>query len=180
MVFLTSDTHFFHKNIIEYCDRPFRTLDGHADVNVMHEVLIKNWNTLVDDGDTVYHLGDFGLGPKAAMQCILEQLNGYKVLVLGNHDRSRTSMLAAGFDEVYTKPIFFGGLALSHAPLVRTASWAINLHGHVHERWKFKDNAWVNVGVDQWDFRPITLDDIGIDERDFKLPSRGTSVTETD
>ena len=46
-VFLTADTHFFHKNIVDYCDRPFRTLDGHPDVKAMNEALIEQWNATV-------------------------------------------------------------------------------------------------------------------------------------
>ena len=51
--FFTSDTHFGHENIIKYCGRPFK------DVEKMNERLIKNWNEVVKDTDTIFHLGDF-------------------------------------------------------------------------------------------------------------------------
>lgn len=35
-VWVTSDTHFSHKNIIEYCNRPFK------DIYHMNETLVKN------------------------------------------------------------------------------------------------------------------------------------------
>lgn len=81
MRFFTSDTHFGHKNIIKYSNRPFR------DVSHMNEMLIKNWNDVVQPHDTIFHLGDVALGPWEAWDSILTRLNGYKVLVVGNHDR---------------------------------------------------------------------------------------------
>ena len=51
-----SDTHFSHANIIRYTGRPFQS------VNEMDERLIKNWNALIVPEDTVFFLGDFGLG----------------------------------------------------------------------------------------------------------------------
>jgi calcineurin-like phosphoesterase family protein len=81
MRFFTSDTHFGHKNIIKYSNRPF------ADVSHMNEALIANWNAVVGPLDTVFHLGDVALGPWEDWDKVLTRLNGYKVLVVGNHDR---------------------------------------------------------------------------------------------
>ena len=53
MVFVTSDLHFGHKNIIKYENRPFK------DVEEMDQKLIENWNNKVGKDDTVYILGDF-------------------------------------------------------------------------------------------------------------------------
>lgn len=81
MRFFISDTHFGHANIIRFCDRPF------GSVEEMNETLIHNWNNVVGEDDTVYHLGDVALGKWAEWDGILSQLNGYKVLVVGNHER---------------------------------------------------------------------------------------------
>lgn len=55
MIYFTSDTHFFHNNIIKACNRPF------ASVEEMNDGLIKNWNNTVSPKDTIYHLGDCAL-----------------------------------------------------------------------------------------------------------------------
>ena len=80
-VFFTSDCHFDHANIIKYCSRPFETAEE------MNRQLILNWNKVVSWDDTVFILGDFCFGQRTRWEKILPQLNGYKYLVLGNHDK---------------------------------------------------------------------------------------------
>lgn len=79
--FFTSDTHFGHANIINLCNRPFK------DVNHMNDMLVENWNSVVSDDDTVFHLGDFALGGSAVWSNVLSRLKGKIYLILGNHDR---------------------------------------------------------------------------------------------
>ena len=52
MVYYIADTHFGHKNVIRFDNRPF------ADTTLMDEVLVHNWNERVTEDDTVYILGD--------------------------------------------------------------------------------------------------------------------------
>jgi len=85
-IWFTSDTHFSHTNIIRYCDRPFRDTDH------MNEVIIANWNSVVSPEDTVFHLGDVALGNIDKSLACVSRLNGYKILVVGNHDRPFMSM----------------------------------------------------------------------------------------
>ena len=80
-VFFTSDTHFGHKNIIKYCNRPFE------DVKQMDERLIENWNQKVPKNAIVFHLGDFAfIKEKKNYLDLVDSLNGDIVLVEGNHD----------------------------------------------------------------------------------------------
>lgn len=78
MIYFTSDHHFGHENIIEYCDRSF------TNVEQMDSTMIQLWNALVGDEDTVYHLGDFTLGGPEDAEYYFSQLNGH-IMALANH-----------------------------------------------------------------------------------------------
>jgi len=80
MIYLTADHHFCHTNIIRFCNRPF------ASVGEMNTTMVTNWNNVVEPKDTVYVLGDFGIGSRERLQEILDALNGYKTLIVGSHD----------------------------------------------------------------------------------------------
>ena len=80
-LFFTSDLHFYHKNIIDFCSRPFENIEH------MNAMLIKNWNSVVQPDDDVIIAGDFMFSSNLEyLENILNQLNGTKWLVLGNHD----------------------------------------------------------------------------------------------
>ena len=51
-VWFTSDLHLGHRNVIRFCDRPFK------DEKEMGEKLIENWNNTVGENDIVFVLGD--------------------------------------------------------------------------------------------------------------------------
>lgn len=170
MNWFTSDTHFGHRAVIEYCKRPFR------DVAHMNTALIDNWNACVKPTDTIYHLGDVSFLGVIQTKVILSKLNGYKILVRGNHDRRIGKMLDMGFNEVYESTITrIAGhyVKLSHYPFVvdmvdeRYPERAPVddggmklLCGHVHKCWKFAKNT-INVGVDQWDYAPVSEKTLG-------------------
>ena len=81
--FIISDTHFFHENIIKYCNRPFQN------VRDMNATMFNNWNKTVQKNDIVIHLGDISanlLNNHNSLKWILNNLNGKKILVKGNHD----------------------------------------------------------------------------------------------
>ena len=83
-VMFTADQHFGHENIIRFCDRPFK------DVDHMNEVMVERWNAVVDEDQTVFHLGDFSYrGKNDTVPKYLERLNGKIILIRGNHDKPR-------------------------------------------------------------------------------------------
>ena len=134
--FVTADTHFWHENIIKYCNRPFR------DLSHMNSALIKKWNTLVSKNDYVFVLGDFSLGNAELTKQIGLQLNGRKILIKGNHDNLPNKVyLDAGFREVSSYPILFDGFYLmSHEPLILSQTTPyFNFYGHIHNDERYVD-----------------------------------------
>lgn len=136
-VFLIGDCHFGHKNIIRYCNRPFK------DVDDMTEKLIKLWNNVVGNNDIVYVVGDFALCGKNKIIEIGQRLNGRKRLIMGNHDQaSIETYKQAGFEFVYNHPIvleeFF---VVSHEPMVgfSPSTPFANIFAHVHDNPAYTD-----------------------------------------
>jgi calcineurin-like phosphoesterase family protein len=178
-IYFTSDQHFGHNNIIEYCNRPFHC------IKQMGKDIIENFNNIVNEEDIVWHLGDFSFHLFNETKRIFDSLNGTHNIVLGNHDRSIKYMQEVGFKEVvYSKHLTIDSikLYLRHIPNHRThddrkykdkylvepvEDYDYFICGHVHEKWKSKENIVnerseliINVGVDQWNFKPVTLDEI--------------------
>ncbi len=163
MIYFTSDTHFAHTNIIEYCKRPF------PDVETMNRTMVERWNARVQPDDTVYHLGDFAFGPVANIGKFLSLLNGKIFLITGNHDRSVKKMLTFAFQNVAVETsikLESCRLLLTHRPVMMKLSvlldyppFDFNLHGHVHGAYKRRDRH-INVGVDVRNFEPKTLEEL--------------------
>lgn len=75
-----ADLHFGYKNILEFDRRPYSSIEEHdADI-------IQRWNSVVGKTDHTYILGDLSFCNEDRTIEILRSLNGYKRLVIGNHD----------------------------------------------------------------------------------------------
>jgi len=149
--YFTADTHFGHKNIIKYCNRPFCSVDE------MNEVMIENWNRTVSSKDTVYHLGDFGF---KGVDLILPRLNGQIHLIHGNHDNSMIKRNRRFVTSSPIKEIRINGTktVLHHYSMrVWNASFhgSYHLFGHSHSSLPPLGLSF-DVGVDAWDFTPIS------------------------
>lgn len=146
-IFFWSDLHIGHTNVLKFDDRPF------TDLNHMHQVLINNYNASVQENDICYFLGDIGLAKGELIKDVLNQMNGTKVCILGNHDKGVQSMMAAGFNVVlYTASLVIANkiVTLSHCPLrgvfredvigMRGAKPEDNWHGeHKHRQFSVDD-----------------------------------------
>ena len=153
-----SDTHFMHERILGYCQRPFNTVEE------MNETIIKNWNSVINNDDIVYVLGDFCFGNKTNLIEITSQLKGRKILILGNHDRlPKKAYLDAGFETVTKCPMIVDNdFILSHHPLQGDLGKFYNIHGHRH---KLSTECQISpmhfdIGVDDHNFFPHNLDTV--------------------
>lgn len=158
--FFTSDTHFYHANILKYCNRPF------SSVEEMNEKLIENWNSVVGKNDIVWHLGDFSFGKKENVSEIVPKLNGRINLVMGNHDHQKIKFYYdAGFHRVYDRSVIINGsYIITHAPLqfLNDNCPFYNIFGHVHDSDMYK--TWAKNGccvcVERHDYKPISWKEI--------------------
>lgn len=165
MIWVTSDHHFNHRAVLDFCNRPWR------DVRAMRKGLIRAHNELVEPGDTVYILGDFSFGSRKHNEEILAQMNGLKYLVRGNHDDQRVTK-AVGWAAVFKSvTVRRQGVTvhMSHHPPTSPdlSPDRLYLHGHLH-RDTIGALPILDVGVDANDMRPVGLDlliDMALDRK---------------
>lgn len=160
-IWLTSDTHFGHANILTFTGTDGRLIrPGFASVEEMNETLIDRWNAVVQPSDHIYHLGDVAMKISATqMIAIGKRLNGHKRLVLGNHDRfNMQAYREAGFQDIYGMRRLFD-VWLTHAPLhPGSIGKALgNVHGHIHEK-PSPAGPYLNVSVERMNYTPVPLE----------------------
>ena len=131
-IFYIADTHFGHKNIISFDNRPF------FDTKDMEDSIVENWNKVVDWGDRVYIIGDAVWDVEEVIR-IQERLNGYLYLVTGNHDDTSRNCYE-GIYKNYAEIEDNGRhVVLCHYPIMfyknmTNPNW-YHLYGHVHAAW---------------------------------------------
>lgn len=175
MIYLTSDTHFFHCNIIKYCNRPF------MNEYEMNRVLVQNWNERVKPEDTVYHLGDFGVGVKDQRELaeLAYSLNGNIFLLKGNHENAvlKNDNVRQRFNwirDYYELKTPNDLIVLFHYALRvwnKSHHGALHAYGHSHGSLPDDINSLsLDVGVDCWNYKPITIDEFkdGMKHKTFK------------
>lgn len=171
--FLTSDHHWGHRRILEYCKRPFASIEEHD------EELIRRWNSVVTNDDLVYHLGDLLFGTWKQVPVLLNRLR-YKrlVFVSGNHDRPlkewahKALKIEGGLDwrgrqvevhDSYLETKIDGrDVTLCHYAM---RAWNRGHRGspHFFAHWHHSvpddpNSLSIDVGVDGHDYTPISFD----------------------
>lgn len=190
-IFFTSDTHFGHRNIIKYANRPFE------DSGEMDEALIANWNDLIANDDEVYHLGDFSLTDPNRTDKILNRLNGKIYLIKGNHEKSvlkksftrdRFEWIKDYYELTINNERMKQMICLSHyAHRVWNKSHhgSFHLYGHSHDSLEYQ--PWgksMDVGVDTaarilGEYRPFSFNEIKsiLDKREKMVVDHHTGRT---
>lgn len=167
-IYLLSDHHFCHNNIIYYTRKEFN------DIESMHSRIIDEHNKTVGEDDIVIFLGDFSF-KNSYMKEVLTKLKGHKYLILGNHDQPTIARTypAFGFEGVYTTPIRLDGDYLSHEPLIKgerndehfkliakefsKCSGLMNYHGHIHTEDRLDPSCFTNVTCEALDYKPMLV-----------------------
>ncbi len=157
-IFFTADTHFYHKNIIKYLNRPF------TDIENMNKTMIDNWNNAVPADGIVYHLGDIGmLDFWDDVKMFLSQLNGEIRLIKGNHDWKYDWFSCLDYvKSLDTIQINNQLIVLCHYCMKvwdRKHYGAWHLFGHSHDLVEGEPNS-IDVGVDCNNFTPVSYYDI--------------------
>lgn len=152
-IYLYSDTHFN--------DEEMKKIRNDY---IGDEEQVKAINKVVHKNDTIIFLGDIG------DTTFIKKINGYKVLILGNHDKGASNYKRAMvvvdsevkemdnhlFDEVYEGPLMISDkILLSHEPL--DFKYALNIHGHDHSGWSGIDEMHYNVCAELIYYTPVSL-----------------------
>ncbi len=164
-VWLISDTHFDHTNIIKYCNRPF------VSTKEMNEYILHIWHTTIKPDDIVYFLGDmaFGRGSRKP-RWWASRLCGKITWIKGSHDHGvRPSSIVGGIERV-VKSFMISCDGLEFMLVHDTFDAVVNgwhgwvIHGHNHDNRPHIDNRFghkqVNVSVEVIDYKPVSLAEI--------------------
>lgn len=181
--YVVSDTHFFHDNIVKYCNRAkqIRDLTGRrTDVYTHNYYMVERWNSVVGEDDVVLHLGDlfawFKDGKTKFENQILPKLNGKIYMIRGNHDketdaeyeRMGITMVEPFADTWEGKTITFDHYPWEPGTYRENE---IRVHGHIHNNGYPKTSKWqdgaeptqpnqVNVSVEVIDYTPQRIQDV--------------------
>ena len=157
-IFITSDLHLDHTNIIRLCKRPFLGIDE------MNNTLVHNWNNTVSNKDTVYFIGDLAYGRGSnSTDYWLKRLKGKIIFIKGNHDKSDKLKLYDNYILECKGIKFF----LTHEPdnvPQDWKGWAICGHKHNNSPEEFpfinKKTKRINVSVELTKYRPVDIEEL--------------------
>ncbi len=177
--FFYSDPHFYHSNIIKYCNRPF------VDMIEMNNALINNFNAVVKPEDTVWWFGDVSFANEESTEKIFKRMNGIWHLIYGNHDKviRKSEKLQSYFKSIQEYKeidVNHNGrgyhLVMCHFPLLtwnRAHHGSIMLHGHCHGNINHlnKDTRRLDVGVDVHNYYPASIAQVIkiMDDRQYQI-----------
>lgn len=161
-VWVWSDQHFGHKNIIGFSNRPYPNLE------LMHECMVLNHNEYVQPGDVSIWVGDVAFLNDTKANELLRRYNGYKILIFGNHDINKNKVKDLDFDEVHLlkhiqvvydhKTYDF---AFTHYPMNNIGETDFVIHGHEHVAHLYTNTPQhINVNCELHGYKPLNMTQI--------------------
>lgn len=172
-IWVISDTHLNHANILNFTDEYGKKIRGikFQSVQEMNDCILDNWNEVVKPGDIVYHLGDVAFGSQDEFKKLWPKFNGKKRLIVGNHDDIKF-LSSGGF---FSKVLMWRhwpeyGLVMSHVPMNEQQcsrgygyTWTpiTNVHGHIHHN-KSPEGRYFNVSCEAINYTPINIEDLAL------------------
>jgi calcineurin-like phosphoesterase family protein len=128
-----SDIHLGHKNVISFCNRPFKDLEE------MQNSFIGEIYSLAEEGDDVYLLGDICFNKVSTTLDLLLDSPATFHLIRGNHDSNSVANHKLWSSVSLLKEIEVPEvdlpIVLCHYPIEdwnRKRYGSIHLHGHTH------------------------------------------------
>lgn len=155
-VWLWSDLHLNHQNIIKYCSRPFSSV---ADMN---SALLTTAQKMSKEDLTII-VGDFAMGSRAVVQNQWDAIQPCR-LVAGNHDQDVWGSNVK-FPWADAIQVFFyqdKEYWVTHYP-IRTEMIPeniMNIHGHIHDKVISNSNKHINVSVEMTGYEPKLLSEV--------------------
>jgi calcineurin-like phosphoesterase family protein len=150
--------HYGHKRVIEYCNRPFDSVDD------MDRYMIDQNNKVVTSHDTVVHIGDFSLYSRKfrdVQSKYISSLRGNHIFIQGSHDHwlkgSAHKRSHIWQKTINKQPIVCCHYAMRTWPRMHYGAWLLfgHSHGDLTDYYKSFD-----VGVDSHEFRPWSFEEI--------------------
>jgi calcineurin-like phosphoesterase family protein len=172
-IYLTSDQHWFHSNILNYDNRTFKNVEE------MNTQLILNWNNKIQHNDTVFFLGDLTLSKDIeVVKNLVYQLNGKIHFIIGNHDDERIINKINRFESVsdYIELSVRDedtsrkrqDIVMTHYPILswnkaHHGSWLT--HGHCHQslmktNQEYYKRKVIDVGCNGHNYTPLSYQEI--------------------
>lgn len=175
-IWFTSDTHFFHENILKFVDHTgVRIRPGYSSAEEMNRDMVERWNAVIKPQDKVWHLGDvaFKTVEKAdELDLLLGMLNGHKRMIVGNHDNLKSMVLQRHFEKIELwKGFKTEGFTCSHIPLRLDSlrDGTVNVHGHIHQN-LMSEPGYINVCVETRNYTPVHMDQLIAEVRQVQSP----------
>ena len=152
MIWFSADFHLSHKNIIKYCNRPFRNIEE------MDYAILENLKSKTKPKDILYYLGDLTFHESVAVE-FFEMFKHLEIhYITGNHDNQKVLKIVEEY-------------CISVSPLkdIKIQEQSITLCHYAMRVWnKSHFNSWQLYGHSHAILEPVGKQyDVGVDNNNF-------------